>query len=138
MALFLWFFECVDELMHCFKIAWNMKEKEGDPSLAEYYAEHLDADLESISESLKEGFLWIGKNANKALIRDLKNLYDNNRPLYDYLAILSRTLSEAQNETDRLFTKEAKKRGATVIDARDLASSQFTAHKEEKHPIRTR
>lgn len=122
-AIALWFFEAIDEFLHCFKIAWNMKEKGKDPAMQEYLEEYLDADLERCVESLRDGFMWMGKHGNKALFRYLKRIYYDTHSLYENLEKISKMSTQIREEKGELYdeyrkldSEEAKKRGIEIID----------------------
>jgi len=131
-AIALWLFEAVDQLLHCFKIAWNMKDKEAKPSSVEYLKEYLDADLEMQMDYLREGFMWIGKNGSKALFQYLKELYYDTHGLYENFGRISKILNdigagkgETYDEYRKLDSNEAKKRGIKYTSAIDVSKDNL-------------
>ena len=121
-AIALWLYEAVDGLLHCFKIVWNMKEREEDPRFCEYAERYLEADLERHVDFLREGFMWIGKNGSKDLLRHLKKLYRDNSDLFENLRMISIMLvgmdeeKELYDEYEKLDRIEAKKRDIKTVE----------------------
>ncbi len=117
-AIALWLFDAIDELLHCFKVAWNIKDKAENHSAVDYLEEYLEGELQRHVDYLREGFLWIAKNGDSALFKYLKELYCDTHSLYVNIMRISDIHSRIDNgraeypdQVERLFSEEAGKRG---------------------------